>query len=141
MLLPGMVVKANIGDVQVAPTLSPYALAMGCPVLAECMVLREVRYWYSASICCYAMSGTRLEYATIGLRVCHAMSGTVIAYARLLYRMLLYCPMRLLCDIPRVLLPARALHYADCAPRYHPPLRYAMSGTGIAYAANVLRGC
>eukprot|EP00961_Rhodomonas_salina_P132036 1777522-Rhodomonas_salina.1 len=30
---------------------------------------------------CYAMSGTDLAYATIGLCVCYAMSGTDLAYA------------------------------------------------------------
>eukprot|EP00961_Rhodomonas_salina_P061584 826669-Rhodomonas_salina.3 len=45
--------------------LSSYALAMRCPVLAYCMVLRA----------CYGMSGTDMAQAIL-LRACYVMSGT-----------------------------------------------------------------
>eukprot|EP00961_Rhodomonas_salina_P231857 3132402-Rhodomonas_salina.1 len=52
---------------------APYAMsstgiayaATRCPVLVQCMLLRDVRYWYS--VCCYTMSGTGIAYDATSL--------------------------------------------------------------------------
>eukprot|EP00961_Rhodomonas_salina_P236122 3191361-Rhodomonas_salina.3 len=70
------------------PPVPPYAYAMRCPVppyayAMRCPVLTRLlrRYPGSCLRVCYAMSGTDIAYAAIGLCVCYAMPGTHIAYA------------------------------------------------------------